>query len=40
MIYSGNIRKMRTNLGNEVQYTLPLYDNLQQKHYPIDKSDA
>ncbi len=33
MIYSGNIRKMRTNLGNEVQYTLPLYDNLQQKHF-------
>lgn len=33
MIYSGNIRKMRTNLGNEVQYTLPLYNNLQKNHF-------
>ena len=24
---------MRTNLGNEVQYTLPLYNNLQQNDF-------
>jgi len=31
MIASGNIRKMRTELNDEVQYTLPLYDVLEEK---------
>ncbi len=33
MIYTGNIRKMRTDLGDEVNYTLPLFDNLSSNHF-------
>ena len=29
MTYTGNIRKMRTELSEEVQYTLPLYDLIE-----------
>ena len=29
MIYQGNIRKMHTSLKNEVEYHLPLYNNLE-----------
>lgn len=29
MTYTGNIRKMRTKLSEEVQYTLPLYDLIE-----------
>ena len=32
MIFSGNIRKMRTSLEDEVEYSLPLYNNLQKNH--------
>ncbi|MDZ7775602.1 MAG: hypothetical protein U5L09_08400 [Bacteroidales bacterium] len=30
---SGNIRKMRTELEQPVQYTLPLYDNLEEGEF-------
>lgn len=30
MIYTGNIRKMRSELSDEVQYSLPLNDNLEK----------
>ena len=32
MIYSGNIRKMRTALLEKVEYHLPLYDSLNENH--------
>jgi len=32
MKWTGNIRKMRTELGEEVQYELPLYDVLEPGH--------
>ena len=33
MIFSGNIRKMRTSLNEKVEYVLPLYNNLQENHF-------
>ena len=33
MIFYGNIRKMRTSLENEVEYVLPLYNNLEKNHF-------
>jgi hypothetical protein len=33
MIFSGNIRKMRTSLNDQVEYVLPLHNNLQKNHF-------
>jgi len=32
-LFTGNIRKMRTELTNPVTYSLPLYDNLEKRDY-------
>ncbi len=33
MSFSGNIRKMKSSLNDEVEYVLPLYNNLQKNHF-------
>ncbi|MDG2369294.1 MAG: DUF2797 domain-containing protein, partial [Flavobacteriales bacterium] len=33
MNFSGNIRKMKSSLKDEVQYVLPLYNNLNKNHF-------
>ncbi len=33
MTFSGNIRKMKSSLNDEVEYILPLYNNLQKNHF-------
>ena len=33
MTFSGNIRKMKSSLKDEVEYVLPLYNNLQKNHF-------
>ena len=33
MTFSGNIRKMKSSLNDEVEYVLPLYNNLQKNHF-------